>query len=77
MAGPGEFSRRAVLNDKISLIQAEAINDLIHAQNELALKKSMEQLHGSLSHFLLGLETDLVRLLAFVEASFEFGRELK
>jgi tRNA modification GTPase len=75
LACPGEFSRRAVLNDKINLIQAEAINDLIHAQNELALKKSMEQLHGSLSHFLLGLETDLVRLLAFVEASFEFIEE--
>ncbi len=75
MASPGEFSRRAVLNDKINLIQAEAINDLIHAQNELALKKSMEQLHGSLSHFLSDLEGDFVRLLAFVESSFEFIEE--
>lgn len=75
MACPGEFSKRAVLNGKMNLIQAEAINDLIHAQNELALKKSMEQLHGTLSHFLSDLEADFIRLLAFVEASFEFVEE--
>ena len=75
MARPGEFSKRAVLNKKINLLQAEAINDLIHAQNELALKKSMEQLHGTLSNFLLDLQADFVRLLAFVEACFEFIEE--
>ncbi len=75
MARPGEFSRRAVLNEKLNLVQAEAINDLINAQNELALKKSMEQLHGTLSNFLLGLQADFVKLLGVVEASFEFIEE--
>jgi tRNA modification GTPase len=75
MARPGEFSKRAVLNGKMNLLQAEAINDLIHAQNEIALKKSMEQLHGTLSNFILDLQTDFVRLLAFVEACFEFIEE--
>lgn len=75
MARPGEFSKRAVLNDKINLLQAEAINDLINAQNELALKKSMEQLHGTLSNFLFGLQTDFVKLLGLVEACFEFIEE--
>ncbi|MFH1253909.1 MAG: tRNA uridine-5-carboxymethylaminomethyl(34) synthesis GTPase MnmE [bacterium] len=75
MARPGEFSRRAVLNEKLNLVQAEAINDLINAQNELALKKSMEQLHGTLSNFLLGLQADFVKLLGLVEACFEFIEE--
>ena len=75
MARPGEFSKRAVLNDKINLVQAEAINDLINAQNELALKKSMEQLHGTLSNFLFGLQADFVKLLGLVEACFEFIEE--
>ncbi len=75
MARPGEFSRRAVLNDKINLVQAEAINDLINAQNELALKRSLEQLHGTLSNFLFGLQADFVKLLGLVEACFEFIEE--
>jgi tRNA modification GTPase len=75
MARPGEFSRRAVLNGKLNLVQAEAINDLINAQNELALKKSMEQLHGTLSNFLFGLQADFIKLLGLVEACFEFIEE--
>lgn len=68
----GEFTKRAFLNGKIDLVQAEAINDVIHAQTELALRKSMEQLQGSFSHFLAQLEERLVLLLCSVEASFEF-----
>ena len=71
-AEPGEFTRRAFLNEKIDVVQAEAINDLIHAQTEQALRQSMAQLRGSLSHALTGVETQLVHLLSYIEASFEF-----
>ncbi len=71
-AQAGEFSRRAFLNGKIDLVQAEAINDLIHAQTEVALRRSMATLKGSLSHFLHAIEEHIVHLLGYVEASFEF-----
>lgn len=71
-AQKGEFTKRAVLNQKIDLLQAEAINDLITAQNETALKKSMSQLRGTLSHHTEKIEAELIALLGNVEASFEF-----
>jgi tRNA modification GTPase len=68
----GEFSKRAVLNKKIDLLQAEAINDLITAQNEVVLRKSLSQLKGTLSHHIQKIEDELLFLLSMVEASFEF-----
>lgn len=72
MAEPGEFTRRAFINGKIDLLQAEAINELIHANTQLTLKKSLAQLEGSFSHWILNIETELIRTLAWCEASFEF-----
>jgi len=72
MAQQGEFTKRAVLHDKIDLIQAEAINELIHANTQLALKKSLAQLEGSFSYWIAAIEKQLVKALAFSEASFEF-----
>lgn len=71
-AQPGEFTQRAFLNKKIDLIQAEAINELIHASNQMALRQSLAQLEGSFSHWLALIEKSLVKCLAFSEASFEF-----
>lgn len=71
-ARAGEFTKRAFLGGKIDLLQAESINDLIHAQTELALRQSMSQLHGSLSQSLANIEKQIVGLLGYVEASFEF-----
>lgn len=68
----GEFSKRSVLNGKIDLIQAEAINELIHAQTQMALKQSLAQMDGSFSQWLTVLEKDLLKALALSEASFEF-----
>jgi tRNA modification GTPase len=75
VALPGEFTKRAFLNKKIDLTQAESINEIINAQTEFALRKSMAQLKGSLSNFLTQLEYDLVGLLSLVEGSFEFLEE--
>ncbi len=72
LAQQGEFTKRAVLNNKIDLIQAEAINEVIHANTQQALKSSLEQLEGSFSSWIHTLEQHLVKALAFSEASFEF-----
>jgi len=72
MAQQGEFSRRAVNNNKIDIIQAEAINDLIHANTQLALKQSLSQLKGSFTQWITSLEKQLIKALALSDASFEF-----
>lgn len=72
LAQEGEFSRRAVGNNKIDIIQAEAINDLIHANTQLALKQSLSQLEGSFSHWITTIEKQLIKALALSDASFEF-----
>ncbi len=72
MATEGEFSRLAVLNGKMDLLQAEAINEVVRANTHVALKHSLEQVHGSLSQHIFQIEKDLVKALAHSEASFEF-----
>src|SRR5690606_20229071 len=72
IAQQGEFSRRAVLNNKIDLTQAEAINELIHANTQHALKQSLSQLQGSFSNWIHQLEKELLHALALANASFEF-----
>jgi tRNA modification GTPase len=72
IAENGEFTRRAVLNNKIDLLQAEAVNELIHANTTRALKHSMSQLEGSLSSWLVDIENLLLNALALTDASFEF-----
>lgn len=72
LAQKGEFAQRAFLNNKIDLMQAEAINSLIHAHTEQALKKSLAQLTGHLSHWSAEIEKKLLKCLAWCEASFEF-----
>lgn len=72
IAQQGEFTKRAFLNKKIDLIQAEAINELIHANTQLALKKSLQQLEGSFTYWINTIEKELLKTLAWCEASFEF-----
>ncbi len=72
MAQHGEFTKRAVLNNKLDLLQAESINDLIHANNQQALKASLSQVTGSLSEWITQLEQTLTLCLALCESSFEF-----
>ena len=72
IAQPGEFTKRAFNNGKLDLVQAEALNDLIHAQTEFGLKQSMAQLRGTLSQAFVAVEVKLVALLGYTEASFEF-----
>ncbi len=75
IAQPGEFTRTAVENNKIDLLQAEAINELIHANSQQALKHALGQLEGTLSHHIASLEKQLLHLMVLCEASFEFLEE--
>lgn len=74
-AEPGEFTRRAFLNGKLDLTQAEAVLDLIHAKSERSLDVAVRQLSGALSRTLKGLKEELVRLLAHMEAYIDFPEE--
>ena len=75
LAQPGEFSRQALENNKLDLVQAEAINEVIQANSQYTLKQSLEQLQGSLSHWIKSLEKQIIQLIALCEASFEFLEE--
>lgn len=74
-AGPGEFTMRGFLHGKFDLIQAEAINEIIHAPAEKILQGALAQLKGSLSQRMVTVETLVVELLTLCEASFEFLEE--
>jgi tRNA modification GTPase len=72
LAGPGEFTLRAVMNGKIDLAQAEAIRDLIAAQTEAAVKQASRQLNGELSQTLGPLKENLVEVIVLLESALEF-----
>lgn len=74
-AQPGEFTQRAFSNGKLDLIKAEAIHELITATNDKALEHSLAQVQGSLSSYIQSMEELLVRMIAYVESSFEFLEE--
>ena len=75
LAEPGEFTKRAFLNGRIDLAQAEAVADLIHARTDLALTAANEQLAGKLSQRINQLRDELLRTLAHIEAHLDFPDE--
>jgi tRNA modification GTPase len=75
LADPGEFTRRAFLNGRIDLAQAEAVADLIHSRTELALAAAHEQLAGKLSQRINELRDEMMKTLAHVEAHIDFPDE--
>jgi len=75
LAQPGEFTRRAFLNGRIDLAQAEAVADVIHSRTELALRAANEQLEGKLSKRINELRDRLMRTMAHIEAHIDFPDE--
>jgi tRNA modification GTPase len=75
LAEPGEFTRRAFLNGRIDLAQAEAVADLIHSRTELALAAANEQLAGKLSQHINELRDEMMKTLAHIEAHIDFPDE--
>ncbi|HBI74029.1 MAG TPA: tRNA uridine-5-carboxymethylaminomethyl(34) synthesis GTPase MnmE, partial [Lachnospiraceae bacterium] len=71
IAEPGEFTKRAFLNGRIDLSQAEAISDIIQAKNELALKNSIKQLRGGEYEIIKKLRDAILRDIAFIEAALD------
>ncbi|WP_022853022.1 tRNA uridine-5-carboxymethylaminomethyl(34) synthesis GTPase MnmE [Thermodesulfatator atlanticus] len=75
LAEPGEFTRRAFLNGRIDLSQAEALLDLIEARSEKSLKLALNQLKGALSEKLKPVRDALLSALAVVEVAVDFPEE--
>jgi tRNA modification GTPase len=71
IAEPGEFTKRAFLNGRIDLSQAEAVSDIIRAKNEIALKNSLNQLRGKVYELIKGLREAILRDIAFIEAALD------
>ncbi len=74
-AGPGEFTRRAFLNGKLDLSQAEAVCDLIRAQTESAMRSARGRLKGGLSRRVNSIKEILLDLLVRVEAELDFAED--
>jgi tRNA modification GTPase len=72
LAGPGQFTLRALANGKINLAQAEAIRDLIAAQTDAAVQQASRQLNGELSNALAPLKEKLVEVIVVLESALEF-----
>ena len=70
-AEPGEFTKRAFLNGRIDLSQAEAVMDVINAQSEYALKSSVGQLRGSVQKIIKEIRQDILYQIAFIESALD------
>ncbi|MFB6261608.1 MAG: tRNA uridine-5-carboxymethylaminomethyl(34) synthesis GTPase MnmE, partial [Thiohalorhabdaceae bacterium] len=75
MAEPGEFTRRAFLNDRLDLSQAEAVASLIEADHQTAARAAMRSLEGEFGRLVHGLAEELTELRTFVEGSLDFPDE--
>ena len=75
LAEPGEFTRRAFLNGKMDLVQAEAIADLSAAETEAQRRQALRQLDGALGDLYRGWSRRLTRILAHLEAAIDFPDE--
>ncbi|UCE65276.1 MAG: tRNA uridine-5-carboxymethylaminomethyl(34) synthesis GTPase MnmE, partial [Candidatus Zixiibacteriota bacterium] len=75
IAEPGEFTRRAFLNGRISLSQAEAVAAAIEAKSELALKAAAKNLKGELFNEIDSIKTRIRELLTLIEAEIDFSDE--
>ncbi|MEE4312011.1 MAG: tRNA uridine-5-carboxymethylaminomethyl(34) synthesis GTPase MnmE [candidate division KSB1 bacterium] len=74
-ADPGEFTKRAFLNGRIDLSQAEAVADLIEARTEAGLQASLQQLDGKLYENVAGLRNELISLCSMMELELDFSEE--
>ena len=75
LAEPGEFTRRAFLNGKLDLLQAEAIADLVAAETEAQRRQAIRQLGGELGTLYRGWRDSVTRVLAHLEAAIDFPDE--
>jgi tRNA modification GTPase len=76
LAGPGEFTLRAFLNERIDLTQAEGVIEVIQAQSEASLKMAQKQLHGGIREAITPLLRDINEILTYMEADLDFSEDM-
>jgi tRNA modification GTPase len=74
-ADPGEFTQRAFLNGKLDLVQAEGVADLIQAHSERASIMALDQINGSISHYIKDIYDNIMTASSYVENSIDFSEE--
>ncbi|WP_234122117.1 tRNA uridine-5-carboxymethylaminomethyl(34) synthesis GTPase MnmE [Clostridium hydrogenum] len=75
IAEPGEFSKRAFLNGRIDLTQAEAVMDIINSKTELSMKSAVEQSKGRISREIMRLRDKLLEMIAHIEATVDYPED--
>ena len=75
LAEPGEFTKRAFLNGRIDMLQAEAVLDIIKAKTELSLRSALNNLEGLFSKKINEIREKLIEIYAHIEASIDFSEE--
>jgi tRNA modification GTPase len=75
LAEPGEFTKIAFQNNKIDLLEAESIGDLIHSETELQRQQAVKLVQGNASNYYNGLREKLIKSLAYIEAKIDFAED--
>ena len=75
LAEPGEFTKIAFQNDKIDLLKAESIGDLIHAETELQREQAVKLVQGNASNYYNDLRDKLIKSLSYIEAKIDFAED--
>ncbi|KOF57522.1 MULTISPECIES: tRNA uridine-5-carboxymethylaminomethyl(34) synthesis GTPase MnmE [Clostridium] len=75
IAEPGEFSKRAFLNGRVDLSQAEAIMDIINSKTEISMKSAVEQSKGKISSEITKLRDNLLEMIAHIEATVDYPED--
>ena len=75
LAEPGEFTKLAYQNNKIDLLKAESIGDLIHSETELQRQQAVKLVQGNASNYYNDLREKIIKSLAFIEAKIDFAEE--
>ncbi len=75
LAEPGEFTKIAFKNDKLDLLKAESIGDLIHSETELQRQQAIKLVQGNASNYYNDLREKIIKSLAFIEAKIDFAEE--
>ncbi len=75
LAEPGEFTKIAFQNNKIDLIEAESIGDLIHSETELQRQQALKLVQGNASNYYNNLREKLIKSLAYIEAKIDFAED--
>ena len=75
LAEPGEFTKIAFQNDKIDLLKAESIGDLIHAETELQREQAVKFIQGNASNYYNDLREKLIKSLSYIEAKIDFAED--